>query len=154
MLQPPLALLMESAQSQPSSTWIGTFDFAEHMGIHPQTIRKLKNAEASPWRKGVHYRTKGITGKGPVQWNWALAEGAFRASQTATKDQPDSQEMTQSEIVRMFQIAQVHGGGFIRKLATAGLVADPDNVGKILRTWPELQGMYGPGSIHWNREDV
>ena len=63
-------------------------------------------------------------------------------------------EMTQSEIVRMFQIAQVHGGGFMRKLATAGLVADPDNVGKILRTWPELQGMYGPGSIHWDREGV
>jgi hypothetical protein len=69
--------------------------------------------------------------------------------------QTDSKpEMTQSEIVRMFQIAQVHGGGFMRKLATAGLVADPDNVGKILRTWPELQGMYGPGSIHWDREDV
>ena len=63
-------------------------------------------------------------------------------------------EMTQSEIVRMFQIAQVHGGGFMRKLATAGLVADPDNVGKILRTWPEFEGMYGPGSIHWHREDV
>ena len=69
--------------------------------------------------------------------------------------QADSKpEMTQSEIVCMFQIAQVHGGGFMRKLATAGLVADPDNVGKILRTWPELQGMYGPGSIHWDREDV
>ena len=69
--------------------------------------------------------------------------------------QTDSKpEMTQSEIVRMFQIAQVHGGGFMRKLATAGLVADPDNVGKILRTWPELQSMYGPGSIHWDREDV
>ena len=69
--------------------------------------------------------------------------------------QTDSKpEMTQSEIVRMFQIAQVHGGGFMRKLATAGLVADPDNVGKILRTWPELQGMYGPGSIHWDREGV
>lgn len=69
--------------------------------------------------------------------------------------QTDSKpEMTQSEIVRMFQIAQVHGGGFMRKLATAGLVADPDNVGKILRTWPELQGMYGPGSIHWDRENV
>ena len=63
-------------------------------------------------------------------------------------------QMTQSEIHRMFQIAQVHGGGFMRKLATAGLVADPDNVGKILRTWPEFQSMYGPGSIHWSRDDV
>jgi hypothetical protein len=68
---------------------------------------------------------------------------------------PDSKpQMTQSEIHRMFQIAQVHGGSFVRKLATAGLLADPDNVGKILRTWPELQGMYGPGSIHWDREGV
>jgi len=63
-------------------------------------------------------------------------------------------QMTQSEIHRMFQIAQVHGGSFVRKLATAGLLADPDNVGRILRTWPELQGMYGPGSIHWDRESV
>ena len=39
--------------------------------------------------------------------------------------------MTQSEIHRMFQIAQVHGGDFERKLAAAGLVADPDNVGKV-----------------------
>ena len=69
--------------------------------------------------------------------------------------QTDSKpEMTQSEIHRMFQIAQVHGGSFMRKLAAAGLVADPDNVGKILRTWPELQGIYGPGSIHWSRDDV
>ena len=48
--------------------------------------------------------------------------------------QTDSKpEMTQSEIHRMFQIAQVHGGSFMRKLAAAGLAADPDNVGKILR---------------------
>ena len=67
--------------------------------------------------------------------------------------QSDSKpEMTQSEIHRMFQIAQVHGGGFIRKLATAGLVADPDNVGKMLRTWPEFQSRYGPGSSFWDRE--
>jgi len=63
-------------------------------------------------------------------------------------------QMTQSEIERMFKVAQIHGGSFMRKLATAGLLADPDNVGKILRTWPEFQGMYGPGSIHWDREDV
>lgn len=61
-------------------------------------------------------------------------------------------QMTQSEIHRMFQIAQVHGGGFMRKLATAGLVADPDNVGKILRTWPEFESRYGPGSSFWERE--
>ena len=60
--------------------------------------------------------------------------------------------MTQSEIHRMFQIAQVHGGDFERKLAAAGLVADPDNVGKILRTWPELQCKFGPGTKHYEAE--
>ena len=67
--------------------------------------------------------------------------------------QTDSKpEMTQSEIFRMFQIAQIHGGDFFQKLATAGLVADPDNVGKMLRTWPEFQSRYGPGSSFWDRE--
>ena len=61
-------------------------------------------------------------------------------------------QMTQSEIHRMFQIAQIHGGDFFQKLATAGLVADPDNVGKILRTWPEFESRYGPGSSFWERE--
>lgn len=63
-------------------------------------------------------------------------------------------QMTQTEVIQMFHIAQVHGGSFISKLADAGLVADPDNVAKILRTWPELQGKYGPGGIHWDREGV
>ena len=45
-------------------------------------------------------------------------------------------------------------GATLIVLAAAGLVADPDNVGKILRTWPQLQGIYGPGSIHWSRDDV
>lgn len=54
--------------------------------------------------------------------------------------------LTQSEVLHTFKAAQVHGGSFMRALATAGLKADPDNVGKILRTWPELKATYGPGS--------
>ena len=67
--------------------------------------------------------------------------------------QTDSKpEMTQSEIFRMFQIAQIHGGDFFQKLATAGLVADPDNVGKILRTWPNIKQQYGPGTPFYEDE--
>ena len=33
--------------------------------------------ELGPWRKGVHYRTTGVTGKGPIQWNRDAAEQAF-----------------------------------------------------------------------------
>ena len=57
--------------------------------------------------------------------------------------------LTQSEVLHTFKAAQVHGGSFVRALATAGLKADPDNVGKILRTWPELQATYGPGSAFY-----
>ena len=67
--------------------------------------------------------------------------------------QADSKpEMTQSEIERMFQVAQIHGGSFERAMATAGLAADPDNTGKILRTWPELQCKFGPGTKHYEKE--
>ena len=40
----------------------------------------------------------------------------------------------------------------MRTLATAGLIADPENVAKILRTWPEIEAVYGPGSKFYERE--
>jgi len=61
-------------------------------------------------------------------------------------------QMTQSEITCMLQVAQIHGGGFERAMAAAGLVADPENIGKILRTWPELQCKFGPGTKHYEAE--
>ena len=61
-------------------------------------------------------------------------------------------QMTQSEIERMFRVAQIHGGSFERAMAAAGLAADPDNTGKILRTWPELQCKFGPGTKHYEKE--
>ena len=59
------------------SNWIGTIEFSEWLDIHPQTVRSIKNMENGPWRKGVHYRTTGVTGKGPIQWNRDAAEQAF-----------------------------------------------------------------------------
>ena len=62
--------------------------------------------------------------------------------------------LSHSEILHTFKAAQVHGGSFVRALATAGLKADPDNVGKILRTWPELKATYGPGSPFYAKTRV
>ena len=64
------------------SNWIGTIPFSEHLGIHPQTVRAIKKMENGPWRKGIHYRTTGVTGKGPIQWNRDAAEQASRFQQT------------------------------------------------------------------------
>ena len=59
------------------SNWVGTIEFSEWLGIHPQTVRAIKKMENGPWRKCVHFRTTGITGRGPIQWNRDAAEQAF-----------------------------------------------------------------------------
>lgn len=61
-------------------------------------------------------------------------------------------KMTHSEVLQTFRACQSHGGSFMRALATAGLFADPENVGKILRTWPQIEQVYGPGSKFYKRE--
>ena len=74
------------------SNWIGTIEFSEWLGIHPQTVRAIKKMELGPWRKGIHYRTTGVTGKGPIQWNRDLAEQAWTEFQQtpAVKVEPFS----------------------------------------------------------------
>ena len=59
------------------SNWIGTIEFSEWLGVHPQTVRAIKKMENGPWRKGVHFRTTGVTGRGPIQWNRDAAEQAW-----------------------------------------------------------------------------
>ena len=59
------------------SNWVGTIEFSEWLGIHPQTVRAIKKMENGPWRKGVHFRTQGVTGRGPIQWNRDAAEQAW-----------------------------------------------------------------------------
>ena len=63
-----------------------------------------------------------------------------------------TRKMTQNEVTLTFRACQSHGGSFMRTLATAGLIADPENVAKILRTWPEIEAVYGPGSKFYERE--
>jgi len=74
-----------------------------------------------------------------------LAETEFARTQTKRK-------MTQNEIIQTFRACQVHGGSFERQIATAGLLATPENVAKILRTWPAIESVYGPGSKFFEKE--
>ena len=59
------------------STWIDTTAFAEHLGVHAQTVRKIRKLPESPWVQGIHYRRTGLTNRGPIQWAKELAEDAF-----------------------------------------------------------------------------
>lgn len=55
--------------------------------------------------------------------------------------------MTQEQILWTFQTAAKYGGGFMQRLAAAGIAADADNKAKILQTWPEIVSTYGPSSV-------
>jgi hypothetical protein len=52
--------------------------------------------------------------------------------------------MTPTDSYWTFRAAMAYGGGFIKRLAEAGLHADPDNRQRLLLAFPELQQCYGP----------
>ena len=82
------------------SNWIGTIEFSEWLGIHPQTVRAIKKMENGPWRKGVHFRTTGRTGRGPIQWNLHVAEAAFTAFQGQPSEELESFSRVPNPTVR------------------------------------------------------
>jgi hypothetical protein len=55
--------------------------------------------------------------------------------------------MTTSDTYWTLQTALMHGGGFDRRMAEAGLIADPANQQKIFDTWPHLATVYGPETL-------
>ena len=52
--------------------------------------------------------------------------------------------MTSTDSYWTFQTAMAYGGGFIKRLAEAGVHADPVNRQRLLLAFPELQQCYGP----------
>ncbi len=46
-----------------------------------------------------------------------------------------------------FQTAKQHGGGFISRLADAGLVADPSNRQALFQAFPQLLHCFGPQTV-------
>ena len=54
--------------------------------------------------------------------------------------------MTPTDEHWTLQCAREYGGSFIRALAEAGLLADPNNRAKIFTAWPDLATVYGPAT--------
>jgi hypothetical protein len=52
--------------------------------------------------------------------------------------------MTPSDSYWTFQTAMAYGGEFIKRLAEAGVHADPIDRQRLLLAFPELQQCYGP----------
>jgi len=57
--------------------WLSSALMAERLGIHKQTLLKLRRTMRSPFKEGAHYRWAGLTTAGILQWNPAPTEQAF-----------------------------------------------------------------------------
>jgi hypothetical protein len=56
--------------------WVGTTAMAERLGVHAQTLLKLRRSAMSPFRQGRDFRFAGL-GTGKLQWHIDAAEAAF-----------------------------------------------------------------------------
>ncbi len=51
-----------------TTPWVPSALMAELLGIHPQTLRKLRRHQLSPFQEGKDYRWVGLTTAGHLQW--------------------------------------------------------------------------------------
>ena len=55
--------------------------------------------------------------------------------------------MTTNETYWTLQAARTYGGGFLGRLAEAGILADPNNRQRLLDAFPEIEQCYGPHTL-------
>lgn len=60
--------------------------------------------------------------------------------------------MTSDQQIHTLLTAQRFGGNFLRKLAAAGLAADPNNRAAIFSAFPQLTQVFGPGSSLYSED--
>lgn len=60
--------------------------------------------------------------------------------------------MTSDQQLHTLLTAQRFGGQFMRRLAEAGLCADPMNRALIFEHWPRLTQDYGPGTCLYSED--
>ena len=54
--------------------------------------------------------------------------------------------MNSKEVERMFKVCLKYGGSFYSRLGEAALYADENNKALIIRTFPRIETVYGPGT--------
>ena len=58
------------------SQWIDTAAMAAHLGVHPKTLKRLKNTTAM-FEEGIDYRFAGASTHAPLQWHLETTELSF-----------------------------------------------------------------------------
>ena len=52
-----------------NTRWVPSADMARALGIHPQTLRKLRRSQTSLFKQGRDYRWVGLSTNSHLQWN-------------------------------------------------------------------------------------
>ena len=59
------------------TNWVPSSAMAEVLGIHPQTLRKLRRHQITPFTEGRDYRWVGLSTSSTLQWHVHSASRAF-----------------------------------------------------------------------------
>ena len=74
-MQPGLWELLRSQMFE--ATWVPSAAMAKVLGIHPQTLRKLRRHQITPFKEGRDYRWVGLSTSSTLQWHVHSASQAF-----------------------------------------------------------------------------
>ena len=79
---------------QVQQKWLSTEAMAELLGIHPQTLLKIRRSSPSIFKSGRDFRNTGLSTRGPLQWHPLQADKTF----TNAKRVPPEQVETFAEV--------------------------------------------------------
>ena len=57
--------------------WVPSADMARVLGIHPQTLRKLRRSQINLFKQGRDYRWIGLSTSSHLQWHVLSASKAY-----------------------------------------------------------------------------
>ena len=67
--------------------WVPSVSMAKFLGIHPQTLRKLRRHQITPFKEGRDYRWVGLSTSSTLQWHIHSASHALTDFRRMTVEQ-------------------------------------------------------------------
>ena len=75
---------------QVQQKWLSTAAMAELLGIHPQTLLKIRRSSPSIFKSGRDFRNTGLSTRGPLQWHPLQADKTFTNAKRVPPEQVET----------------------------------------------------------------
>ena len=75
---------------QVQQKWLSTEAMAELLGIHPQTLLKIRRSSPSIFKSGRDFRNTGLSTRGPLQWHPLQADKTFTNAKRVPPEQVET----------------------------------------------------------------